>query len=114
MEKIVLVVTGEFPPEMDVEQFAVAAAALQLQQFGDDRVMSAHGGIPLHVLRTDVISDETSWLEPLLQEQLYAAESRRFLAFLTSPPLELRPPLGQLIACFVPPQLPDGDHPGRG
>ena len=102
IEKVVLLVTGEFPPGMDVRDFAYSGFAEVIRsKHGGDFLVSEEGGIRLHVLRVNAIVDETAWLTPLLQREVYRTQSWGTKIFLTYGIMDLKPPLGQALFCVV-------------
>jgi hypothetical protein len=60
VEKIVILVTGEFPEAMDVREFAYSGVSkIVLSRHGGSCLVSEHGGIRLHLLRVSNFVDET-------------------------------------------------------
>jgi len=105
IERIVLLVTGEFPSELEVRHFAYSGVSHILESLRGELGVSEHGGIRIHVLRTDCVSNETSWLAPVLQKHVYQLSSWGTRTFLTKGPLKLEPPLGQAVVCLVNPPV---------
>src|SRR5262249_959464 len=103
IERIVLLVTGDFPPDLEVRHFAYSGASNILGSLRGELGVSERGGIRIHVLRTDCVSDETSWLTSVLQKHVYQLSTWGTRTFLTNGPLELEPPLGQAVLCLVSP-----------
>jgi hypothetical protein len=101
IERIVLLVTGEFPPVFEVRRFAYSGASRILRSLRGELSVSEHGGIRIHVLRTDCVSDETSWLTPVLKKHVYKLSSWGTRTFLAYGPLELEPPLRQAVFCLM-------------
>jgi hypothetical protein len=101
VEKIVLLVSGEFPDGMDVPDFAYSSvSAIVLSKHGGTFLVSEQGGIYLHVIRVSTIVDETAWLTALLQKEVYRTASLEKM-FLTYGVMTLKPPLGQALLCLV-------------
>ena len=101
IEKIVLLITGEFPDELNVRDFAYSGFdQIVLSRHGGDLEVAEHGGIRLHVLRLNTIVDETPWLTALLQKEVYRKPLGTKL-FVTHGIVELKPPLRQALFCLV-------------
>jgi hypothetical protein len=105
IERIVILVTGEFPPDLEVRHFAYSGASHTFRSLGGELGVSEHGGIRIHVLRTNSVSDETSWLIPVLQKHVYKLSRWGTRTFLTNGLLELEPPLGQAVVCLMNPPI---------
>lgn len=102
VEKVVMLVTGEFPQGMNVRDFAHSGfTATVLSRHGGDLWVSQEGGIRLHLIRVSTIVDETSWLMPLLQREVYKTKNWGTKIFLTYGMIELKPPLGRALFCLV-------------
>jgi len=102
VEKVVMLVTGEFPKGLDVRDFAYDGFnTVVLSRHGDGFRVSEGAGIRLHVLRVNTIVDETAWLTPLLQREVYRTQSWGTKVFLTYGVCDLKPPLGQALFCLV-------------
>jgi len=101
IEKIVLLITGEFPDEMEVRDFAYSGFnEIVLSRHSRELEVAENGGIRLHVLRTNTIVDETPWLTALLQKEVYRKTFGMKL-FATYGIVELKPPLRQALFCLV-------------
>jgi hypothetical protein len=105
IEKIVLLVTGEFPSDLEVRDFAYSGVSHILGSLGGELGVSEQGGIRINVLRTDCVSSETSWLTPVLKKHVYKLSSWGTRTFLTNGPIELEPPLEQAVVCLVNPPI---------
>ena len=105
IEKIVLMVTGDFPPDMNVQHYSYSVVSYFLGLFGRDLRVSEQGGIRIHILRTSFLSNETSWLTPVLQRHVYKTSNLGNRILLTNGPIELEPPLVQAVVCLVNPSI---------
>ena len=103
INKAVLIVTGEFPPQFDVADFAYSGLIkFVFPRFsGEGFVVTQQGGIRLHVLRTNIVLDETSWLTNLLNEHVCPNEQVKAKLFITPGIVRLNPPLEQGLYCLV-------------
>jgi len=102
VEKIILLVTGQFPEGLDVRGFAYSGfKEIVLSRHGGEFLISEQGGIRLHLIRVNTIVDETAWLTPLLESEVYEERSAQPRVFLTYGLVKLRAPLGQALFCLV-------------
>jgi hypothetical protein len=101
-EKIVLFITGEFPEGFNVRDFAYAGFSdVVLDRCGGELLVSEHGGVRLHVFRTNLIVDETDWLFAFLKGEVYRKQNFGTKVFTTYGLVELKPPLRQALFCVV-------------
>jgi len=102
VEKLVMLVTGQFPAELNVRDFACSGfKEVVLSQHGGEFEISEQGGIRLHVIRVKAIVDETAWLAPFLESEVYKERSAQPRMFLTYGLVNLRAPLEQALFCLV-------------
>ena len=102
VEKIVVLVTGQFPDGLDVRDFAFSGfKETVLSRYGGEFLVTEHGGIRLHLIRVSVIVDETAWLMPLLEREVYQARSGQPVMLFTYGLVSLKTPLKQALFCLV-------------
>ena len=106
-EAIVLFLAGTLPSRemlpagMEYREFVVGIVAL-FDKLGRDAAESAtRSGTPIAVIRVDAISDETPDLVRALQQTLYRDVEYGARVTMTSPIVEMRPPMRSAMACFV-------------
>ena len=112
IEKIVLLVTGELPPDGGARDLAYSVVHQEIDSLGGEFAVSEGGGIRIHMLRTDAVSDDSDWVLQVLQQHIYEPDDWATRPFFTKGPFALRPPWGQLLICLVTP--PIGPHPDTG
>ncbi len=101
-EKIIVLVTGQFPDGLDVRDFACSGfKEIVLARHGGEFLVTEQGGIRLHLIRVSVIVDETAWLMPLLEREVYKARSGQPELLLTYGLVNLKAPLEQALFCLV-------------
>jgi len=102
VEKVVMLVTGEFPTGMNVGDFAYDGfTEVVLSKHRGEFRVSEGAGIRLHVMRVNMIVDETDWLTPFLKKEVYRTQNWGTKVFLTYGVCDLKPPLGQALFCLV-------------
>jgi hypothetical protein len=101
-EKLVLLVMGEFPDGMNVRDFAYAAVDEVVHaNLGGELCVSEAGGIRVHLLRVNLILDETDWLMLVLRKEVYRTSSLGTKVFLTRSLVNLPSPLSSALLCAV-------------
>ena len=106
VEKIVLLVTGEFPPSMGIGDFATSLVFDRVcPSLCTELLVSDQGGIRLHVLTVSAICDESAGLTALIQRVVYKEREWGTRIMLTLTPMRLQPPLKEALFCMVQPQM---------
>lgn len=101
VERIVFLIRGTFPPDVDVRDFVMGGIQDQIATaFEGDLAVSQAGGIRVHVLRVSTLENEEDWLEGVLKRHVYRANPG-ILVFMTSPIMRIHPPMDQCMFCFV-------------
>jgi len=100
-ERIVVLVSGVFPPELQQADFAVS---FLVDVLGDEFALAYQGAsMEIILCLVDNVYDETVALFPLLQ-RIYPRESWENRLFVTrGGPQPLRSPLGEVLLCLIPP-----------
>ena len=105
VERFVLLITEPLPPPLDLAEFSEAATDYMIESIAGSPV---HGGsVPLHVLATISLSDDSTWLSALLDAHVYngALGTRNFASV---GPLE-SPSGTKILLCAVGPEHPQVD-----
>ncbi|GEM_PF-1862320 len=108
IERIVFIVTGEFPPDVEPVDVTYSLAQQLLDGLPGDLGVSPSGGIRIHLLRTNAVSDEDDWVLPILENHVYTPETFGNRTYMTNGPIDLNPPLGQMLCCLLQPPFPKG------